>query len=274
MWKLERAYSRTRYWVVLSARERLVSIVSHTGELPHPPLPTKKVLHELRSRSFSPLAVKYFTTPSSMDRDSPISSRSYEMGISVDQLESLWPPYRGSILLGTARESQGRVKNARVALTAGHVALSLEVNPATDPGDDLDEASSMFAKVKSTGVDSVPAAQISKPLEHNTSPRTSRPVLRLTVLLDAVPDGAPKPGIYQVTKFLTKVLAASEAGAVEEKFTSASSDAVATGTDFPGFDESALGEDIPEILVVKHEEDVSSNIRSIRRTRNRTKNAA
>lgn len=195
------------------------------------------------------------------------------MGISVDQLESLWPPYRGSILLGTARESQGRVKNTCVALTAGHVALSLEVHPTTDHGDVEDEASSMLAKVKTTGIDSVPVAQILGSVEHNASPRTSRPALRLTVLLDAVPDGAPKPGIHQVTKFLTKVLAASEAGAMDEKFSSASRDPFASDTDLPGFDENALGEDVPEILVVKHEEDVSSNMRSIRRTRNRTKNS-
>lgn len=181
------------------------------------------------------------------------------MGISVDQLESLWPPYRGSILLGTARESQGCVKNTFVALTAGHVALSLEVNPTTDHGDVGDGASSMLAKVKTTGVDYAPLDQISESLEHNAIPRTSRPALRLTVLLDAVPDGAPKPGIHQVTKFLTKVLSASEAGAMDENFSSTSKDPFGTKTDLPGFDENALGEDVPEILVVKHEEDVSSN---------------
>ena len=120
------------------------------------------------------------------------------MTVALDQLESLWPPYRGAVLLGVARESQGRVSNARVAVVAGHVALSLEVkSPAATKG----------TRGNHQPADIAPAASTSPPVDHG--PRSLRPLsraVRLTVLLDAVPDSAPKSGRHQMARFLTKVL--------------------------------------------------------------------
>ncbi|CAN0144334.1 unnamed protein product, partial [Laminaria digitata] len=133
------------------------------------------------------------------------------MNVALDQLESLWPPYRGAVLLGAARESQGRASNARVAVVAGHVALSLDVNtPASTRG----------ARGDHQPADTGTAASVPPPFDDGprSSPSPS-PALRLTVLLDAVPDSAPKPGTHQMARFLTKVLsqAPEEPGGAREE---------------------------------------------------------
>lgn len=179
------------------------------------------------------------------------------MNVALDQLESLWPPYRGAVLLGAARESQGRVSNARVVVVAGHVALSLEVDsPAETRGTRGDHQPAFIATAAST----------SPAVDHGPrSLRSLSPALRLTVLLDAVPDSAPKPRTHQMARFLTKVLsqAPEEAGGGNKE----REDGMASGSRpggggfvaaavLPGCEEGLLGRDVPEMLVVEHTDEV------------------
>ncbi|CAM9536309.1 unnamed protein product [Ectocarpus sp. 4 AP-2014] len=179
------------------------------------------------------------------------------MHVTLDQLESLWPPYRGAVLLGAARESQGRACNTGVAVTAGHVALSLDVYPASSDaaatttraaagstntegnrhkGDGV--LSSANAGTTPAGADNYASA-----LADPVGP--SPPPLRLTVLLDAVPASAPTPGTHQMARFLTKVLA---------RKAPLGADGAAAGSARKG--ERLLGEDVPEMLVVEHLDEV------------------
>ena len=182
------------------------------------------------------------------------------MNVALDQLESLWPSYRGAVLLGAARESQGRVSNARVAVVAGHVALSLEVNsPAASRGtggtrDDHQPADIGMATSTSPLVDHGPRSW--RPLS---------PALRLTVLLDTVPDSAPKPGTRQMARFLTNVLsqAPEEAGGGKEEgeggIASGSrpgGESLVSAAALPRREEGQLGRDVPEMLVVEHTDEV------------------
>lgn len=177
------------------------------------------------------------------------------MHVALDQLESLWPPYRGAVLLGAARESQGRACNTGVAVTAGHVALSLDVYPAS-PGAATTRAaagstntegnrhagdgvlSSANTETTSAGADTYASA-----LAGPVGP--SPPPLRLTVLLDAVPASAPTPGTHQMARFLTKVLA---------RKAPLGADGAAAGSARKG--KRLLGEDVPEMLVVEHLDEV------------------
>ncbi|CAM9977627.1 unnamed protein product [Ectocarpus sp. 12 AP-2014] len=178
------------------------------------------------------------------------------MHVALDQLESLWPPYRGAVLLGAARESQGRACNTGVAVTAGHVALSLDVNPASS-----DAAATTRAAAGSTNTEgnhhtgdgalssaneettSVGADTYASALADPVGP--SPPPLRLTVLLDAVPATAPTPGTHQMARFLTKVLA---------RKAPLGADGASAGSARKG--ERLLGEDVPEMLVVEHLDEV------------------
>lgn len=171
------------------------------------------------------------------------------MHVTLDQLESLWPPYRGTVLLGAARESQGRACNTGVAVTAGHVALSLNVYPAAGAatsaaaGSTNEEGNrqagdgvlaSANTETPSAGADAY-ASELAGPVGG------SPPPLRLTVLLDAVPASAPAPGNHQMARFLTKVLARKPP---------LDADGAAAGSARKG--ERLLGEDVPEMLVVEH----------------------
>ncbi|CAN0342642.1 unnamed protein product, partial [Ectocarpus sp. 8 AP-2014] len=141
------------------------------------------------------------------------------MHVGLDQLESLWPPYRGAVLLGAARESQGRACNTGVAVTAGHVALSLDVHPASPtPGAATTRAAAGSTNTEgnhhagdgllssaNTETTPVGADTYASALAGPVGP--SPPPFRLTVLLDAVPACAPTPGTHQMARFLTKVLA-------------------------------------------------------------------
>lgn len=177
--------------------------------------------------------------------------------IELDHLESLWPPYRGSVLLGAARESQGRISNARVSSTAGHIALSLEVHPA-----DADEG-----RGSTPPGHAVAEGQEFSPLDCARLSAYSPPASCLTVLLDAVPDNAAKPGTHQMARFLTKVLEQQQqqqqqqevseesrggAGRVTGYSAQSGNDDIFYGGALPAHEESTLGEDIPEMLVVEH----------------------
>lgn len=191
------------------------------------------------------------------------------MNVALDQLESLWPPYRGAVLLGVARESQGRVSNARVVVVAGHVALSLEVkSPAATRG----------TRGNHQPADLALAALTSPPVDHGPcSVWSPSRALRLTVLLDAVPDSAPKPGRHQMARFLTKVLsqAPEEAGGAKKE----QEDGMASGSRpggegfvaaaaLPRREEGLLGRDVPEMLVVEHTDEVNHCLQLIRTPHN------
>lgn len=174
------------------------------------------------------------------------------MSVALNHLESLWPPYRGAVLLGAAQESQGRVSNACIAVAAGHVALTLEVHSAaaaTITSRPFDDHQPGDASIAGT---SLPLASLSA-----GCPPSSSPALRLTVLLDAVPDGAAKPGAHQMAKFLTKVLGRASEGS-EDKGEEAEPPDRSAGCDnvggavLPAHDEGLLGDDVPEMLVVGH----------------------
>eukprot|EP00903_Cladosiphon_okamuranus_P018195 g16738.t1 len=173
------------------------------------------------------------------------------MNIALDPLESLWPPYRGGILLGTARESQGRICNAGVAVTAGHVAISLDVHP-----DRRSTASAVAPtaapKASSHSVDEAEGIRQhgeDEPVPEGTEGYAGGPAspttLRLTVLLDVVPASAPKPKTQQLARFLTKVLGRSAAGAVPHADGRGGGGKARRG-------EGPLGADVPELLVVEH----------------------
>lgn len=169
------------------------------------------------------------------------------MDVALDPLESLWPPYRGAVLLGAARESQGRICNAGVAVTAGHVAISLDVRPdrstwtgSTVGGHGGDEGT------RQQGGDGTPEKSVAAA---GVDVATSLPSLRLTVLLDAVPASAPKPGTQQLARFLTKVLGRSAVGVVHGDDRGGSSG-------FAGRGRGLLGVDVPEMLVVEHMDEV------------------
>ena len=180
------------------------------------------------------------------------------MDVALDPLESLWPPYRGSVLLGAARESRGRVCNAGVAVTAGHVAVSLDVHPdrstaaaaattaATTATPTADSDDSGNERARQRGDDKpVPDAAA----EAGVDGAMPSPSLRLTVLLDAVPASAPKPGTQQLARFLTKVLGRSAVGVVDGDGRGGSRIA-SRGRG------GLLGADVPELLVVEHLDEV------------------
>lgn len=77
------------------------------------------------------------------------------------------------------------------------------------------------------------------------------PSLRLTVLLDAVPASAPKPGTQQLARFLTKVLGRSASGYMVRDDQGGSGLARREG--------GLLGADVPEMLVVEHKDEVREN---------------
>lgn len=163
------------------------------------------------------------------------------MKVKVDQLESLWPTYRGHILLRAARESKGRISNANIAIIAGHIALSLEVHRLNTTKKESQEHR------YGEDVGPIGTAAPSSP----TTPRLPSFItcLRLTVLLDAVPHSAPKPNIHQMTKFLTRILEPSEMFEFDQDAT----DVTVKGQ---------LGEDVPELLVVENKEKVRIALRS------------
>ncbi|CAM9439592.1 unnamed protein product [Ectocarpus sp. 8 AP-2014] len=179
------------------------------------------------------------------------------MHVGLDQLETLWPPYRGAVLLGAARESQGRACNTGVAVSAGHVALSLDVHPASPtPGAATTRAAAGSSNTEgnhhagdgvlsSANTETTPAGAdiYASALAGPVGP--SPPPLRLTVLLDAVPACAPTPGTHQMARFLTKVLA---------RKAPQGADGAAAGSARKG--ERLLGEDVPEMLVVEHLDEV------------------
>ncbi|CAM9722674.1 unnamed protein product [Pylaiella littoralis] len=203
------------------------------------------------------------------------------MDVVVDQLESLWPSYRGANLLGAARESQGRVCNAGIAVTAGHVSLSLDVHPvsAFSTGSATSAARSISRRHHKLGDDtpsSAPrlpppppppttttttttttAAAITTENDGTIPPPACLPavsrasLLRLTVLLDAVPASAPKPGTKQMARFLTKVLARNS---LEEAVFGGGGDRLRRRA--AKREEGSLGADVPEILVVEHTDEV------------------
>lgn len=206
------------------------------------------------------------------------------MDVVLDQLEYLWPSYRGAVLLGSARESQGRVSNVGIAVTAGHVSLSLEVHPASIPS----TASQQTATTAGSSTTSrgnhksgdddkpiSPAPPPSPPPAENDGTRsqpaslravTRASLLRLTVLLDAVPASAPKPGTQQMARFLTKVLGRN---ALEEDAFGGACGARgardARGGGLARREVGLLGADVPEMLVVEHADEV----RRIRKIENR-----
>lgn len=193
------------------------------------------------------------------------------MYVALDQLDSLWPPHRGAVLLGAARESQGRVRNTGLAVTAGHVALSLRAHPPSSaagtttaaeggssggtqrPSADGPELAGATAVAAVTDVDGGVRAPAT--VSVGQSPTST---LSLTILLDAVPASAPTPGTHQMAKFLTKVLsrtAGQDAGHS------------AAPPGLTGRRKGVLGEDLPEMLVVEHQDEVSvSRLRKTRKT--------
>lgn len=176
------------------------------------------------------------------------------MDVALDPLESLWPPYRGALLLGAARESQGRICNAGVAATAGHVAISLDVHPDRSTATAAAAAPTAAAGSSShcgsdegtrrRGDDEPLPAEAAAGVDGAMPP----PSLRLTVLLDAVPASAPKPGTPQLARFLTNVLGRSAVGVVHGDDRGRSGLARREG--------GLLGADVPEMLVVEHVDEV------------------
>lgn len=179
------------------------------------------------------------------------------MHVALDQLESLWPPYRGAVLLGASRESQGRARNTGVAVTAGHVALSLNVYPASsssgaattrDAAGSSNEEGNRQAgdgELASANTETPPAGADDYASASAGPVGRSPPPLRLTVLLDAVPASAPTPRTHQMARFLTKVLARR-----------APLDAGCATAGSARKGERLLGEDVPEMLVVEHLDEV------------------
>lgn len=169
------------------------------------------------------------------------------MNVALDQLESLWPPYRGSVLLGAARVSQGRICNAGIAVTAGHVAISLDVHPdrstATAVAPTAVGSQCGNVGTRQCGDDTPLSAGAAAGVDDAMSPS-----LRLTVLLDAVPGSAPKPGTQQLARFLTKLLGRSAVGMVHVDDRGGSRLARREG--------GLLGADVPEMLVVEHVDEV------------------
>ncbi|CAM9263463.1 unnamed protein product [Choristocarpus tenellus] len=138
--------------------------------------------------------------------------------VSLEKFESSWPPLRGSAILRTARQSKGRISQERIAVCAGHVALSLAVHSVKTDTEEL-----------TVGENSIPSfADI--------------PVYRLTVLLDSVPDSAPCPSAHQLAHFLRRIL---ELSGNEED------DEVNTSNSY-----GDLGDGIPELLVIENEDNV------------------
>lgn len=183
------------------------------------------------------------------------------MDVALDTLESLWPPYRGAVLLGAARESQGRISNAGIAATAGHVAISLDVHPdrstaaastaATAPTTGSSSSSSNEEGNRQRGDDTPGPAAAAAAAAGSNDGAMSPPSLRLTVLLDAVPGSAPKPGTQQLARFLTKVLGRSELGAAGGR-----GDVDRGGGGLRRREGGLLGADVPEMLVVEHMDEV------------------
>lgn len=153
------------------------------------------------------------------------------MKVEVDHLETLWPPYRGHVLLRVAGESHGRVINSKIAVVAGHAALSLEVRKRPKYKHQRNETTTKDGARSSI-----------------TAPRLSHisTCLRLTVLLDAIPDDGPKPNSHQMEKFLMRVVGSLELSDVE-------------GRPPASKHRGLLGEDIPEILVVENTAKVRSS---------------
>lgn len=191
------------------------------------------------------------------------------MTIELDHLEELWPPHRGAVLLGAARESQGRFSNAFLAVTAGHVALSIDVH--SEPAR---TSKACDSEQKLDGDIAPPQGDIAAENDAGTSPEAqvdSCPsvALHLTVLLDAVPDGAAaSPGSHQMARFLTKVLSQGSSSqehnsswrySQEQNSTPGDhSAAPLTRDEEEGAAVRNLGEDIPEMLVVEHADEVRS----------------
>lgn len=196
------------------------------------------------------------------------------MDVALDQLDSLWPPYRGSVLLGAARESQGRVRNTRVAVTAGHVALSLEVQPPSAPAagttagaargagssretrrpivDGLVLAEESAATAPTAATPTHVDGRVCPPATAVSEEQSPTSILSLTVLLDAVPSSAPRLRTHQMARFLTKVLSRNawpDAG---------NTTAAAAAAELTGQHKGVLGEAIPEMLVVEHHDAVST----------------
>lgn len=176
------------------------------------------------------------------------------MDVGLDPLESLWPPYRGSVLLGAAQESQGRVRNAAIAVTAGHVAISLDVPPAraatatTSTGGGTRRGAGDGHQLPGGEPEPAPA-----PAAEADDGTTTPPPVRLTVLLDAVPASAPKPGTRQLARFLTRVLGRSASEESEQR------DDGRGGARPARRDRAFLGVDVPEMLVVEHTDAVSAS---------------
>ncbi|CAM9644261.1 unnamed protein product, partial [Hapterophycus canaliculatus] len=181
------------------------------------------------------------------------------MDVALDQLESIWPPYRGAVLLGAARESEGRVRNTLVTVTAGHIALSLEVKPtsaattaATDAGSSrgthqpIADGPELAAAAAATDVE----GRVNPPATAVSAGQSPSSKLSLTVLLDAVPASAPTSGTHQMARFLTKVLSRS---AGQDAGNTAGAAATA---ELRGQRKGVLGEDLPEMLIVEHHDEV------------------
>lgn len=171
------------------------------------------------------------------------------MKVEIDQLESLWPQYRGAILLRVAQQSRSRVSNSRIAVVAGHVALSLEVHSANS------NDNRKTCEAPAVATDALPPPPPSPP-------PVQTPRLHLTVLLDVIPDDAERPTVQQMARFLSRVLEPSE-----EMGDGAGTGEVGGGTlqhvDEGGLGdirgqrgETPLGEDVPELLVVENNERV------------------
>lgn len=172
------------------------------------------------------------------------------MDVALDPLESLWPPYRGAVLLGAARESQGRICNAGIAVTAGHVAIYLDVHPDRSTAAAAQAGSHSNEGTRQRGDDApVPAAaEEAAAAAAGVEGAMSPPSLRLTVLLDAVPASAPKPGTRQLARFLTKVLGRSAWGGARG--------GDRRGSGLSRREGGLLGADVPEMLVVEHMDEV------------------
>lgn len=188
------------------------------------------------------------------------------MTVELDQLESLWPAYRGAFLLRVAQQSQGQVSNARVAVTAGHVALSLEVHRAKPAG---------TGTRRSPGCSESPTAATLPPAAPTVPsvPPAEPPPLRLTVLLDVVPDDAARPTTQQLARFLRRILepatrvwsantgdAGGVSGAGKQRGAEGGGGHGGTGSRRK-HGEGLLGEDVPELLVVENNERVSESHR-------------
>lgn len=182
------------------------------------------------------------------------------MGISLDQLDSIWPPYRGAVLLGAARDSQGRVSNEKVAVAAGHVALSLKVHscaPATRPSQNSNGYHPDDTAAAAPPEEEKVPGPGSSPADLPPTPRDD-PVLHLTVLLDAVPDCAPKPGTQRMARFLTRVMqvgSSSPSPAAGDADVSGAHGAIIPAMTHRGG--GLLGETLPDMLVVEHTDRVS-----------------